>query len=368
MDHEIYMQQALNLAEQGRGRTSPNPLVGAVIVKNGLIAGTGWHREAGTPHAEIHALNEAGNKAKGSTMYVTLEPCCHYGRTGSCAEALIEAGVKTVVAAMADPNPQVSGRGFDMLRAAGIEVIEGVLAEKAAKQNEVFMKWIITGLPFVALKTAMTIDGKIATRTGHSRWISGPESRQRVHRLRDQHDGILVGINTVLADNPQLTVRLPEGGINPVRIILDSYARTPTLSHVIHDGQAPTIIAVSPAAPQNRVDTLHKSGAEILVIPQTSKGLDLSALLKQLGQRSTPITSILVEGGAAVNGSLLDSGLVDKVYWFIAPKIIGGCTSASPVGGEGVDYMEQAIELNDPVWTPVGDDMLLTAYTKRREG
>lgn len=368
MDHDIYMQQALTLAELGRGRTSPNPLVGAIIVNNGSIVGTGWHHEAGTPHAEIHALHEAGNRAQGSTIYVTLEPCCYYGRTGPCVKALIEAGVKTVVAAMADPNPQMSGRGFAMLRSAGIQVIEGVMAYEAAKQNDIFVKWIVTRQPFVALKTAMTMDGKIATRTGHSRWITGPEARQFVHRLRDQYDGILVGINTVLVDNPQLTVRLADSGKNPVRIILDSHARTPVSAHVINDGQAPTIIVVSPAAPQNRIDSLRRAGAEILTIPQTYRGLDLSTLLKQLGKRTSPITSILVEGGAAVNGSFLECGLVDKVHCFIAPKLVGGYTAPTPVGGEGVANMDKAIELVDPVWTPVGVDMLLTAYIKRREG
>ena len=368
MDHEVYMRHALTLAEQARGRTSPNPLVGAIIVKDGAIVGKGWHHKAGTPHAEIHALNQAGEQARGATVYVTLEPCSHYGRTGPCASALIQAGVKTVVAAIKDPNPKVAGHGFAMLRAAGIEVIEGVLAHDAAKQNDIFLKWISTKQPFVALKTAMSLDGKIATHSGHSQWITSSESRQYVHALRDQYDSILVGIGTVLADNPKLTVRLPQGGKNPIRIVLDSQARTPLTAALLTDRQAPTIIVVAPSAPQERVSLLSKAGADIVTVPATTSGLDLHALLTKLGQRQEPITSILVEGGAAVNGFFIDSGLVDKLYWFIAPKLIGGYDAPSPVGGQGAYTMEQAWQLLDTVWAPIGADMLLTAYMKKREG
>lgn len=366
MTDEIYMREALVLAEHGRGRTSPNPLVGAVVVNDNRIVGRGWHHKAGTAHAEVHALADAGKLAKGATVYVTLEPCSHYGRTGPCTEELIRQGVKKVVIAISDPNPLVVGQGLSRLRDAGIEVVEGVLAHEAARQNDIFLKWITSGKPFITLKTAMTLDGKIAAHTGHSRWITGPESRHYVHHLRNQYDAILVGIGTVLADNPQLTVRLPEGGKNPIRIILDSHGRTPLTAHVITDSQATTIIAVTPKAPPKRLQALSQAGAEVLIIPEGPTGIDLQALFSELGKRL--ITSILVEGGASINGAILDATLADKLYWFIAPKIIGGNNAFSPVGGRGRASMDEALELEETVWQTMGADMLLTAYFTRREG
>lgn len=366
MDDERYMGEALQLARRAVGRTSPNPMVGAVIVRDGHIVGRGWHQKAGTAHAEIHALNEAGPLAADATIYVTLEPCSHTGRTGPCTDAIIRAGIKKVVVAMTDPNPLVAGTGLELLRKAGIEVIEGIMALEAAQLNESFIKWITTGLPFVALKAAMTLDGKIATRSGHSRWITGPEARLFVHSLRNQYDAILVGIGTVLADDPELTTRLPEGGRNPIRIILDSEARTPLAAKVITDGQAQTIIAVTPRAPDERIEALRKAGAEVLVLPECAKRVSLPALFKLLGSRM--ITSILVEGGSAIHGAIIDAKLGDKLYWFVAPKIVGGGCAPNPVSGQGVSTMEEAILIEEQVWQQVGADFLLIGHFSNREG
>ncbi len=363
---EYYMQQALTIAQYAQGRTSPNPMVGAVIVKDGRIVGQGWHRQAGTPHAEIHALAQAGDLAKGATVYVTLEPCSHHGRTGPCADALIEAGVSKVVAAMTDPNPLVAGNGLNRLRAAGIEVVEGVLAADAARLNEVFIKWISTGMPWGVLKTAMSLDGKIAAYTGHSQWITGAAARTYVHKLRDIYDGILVGIGTVLADNPELTARLPAPGRNPVRIIVDTMARTPLQAKVVTDRQAQTIIAVGREAPADRVAALSSKGIEVLTLDQTPTGINLRQLFKILGERR--ITSILVEGGATINASALTANLIDKVHCFIAPKIIGGRTAPSPVGGTGLPAVDQAIMLEDLKTESLGADILITGYITGREG
>jgi diaminohydroxyphosphoribosylaminopyrimidine deaminase/5-amino-6-(5-phosphoribosylamino)uracil reductase len=280
---------------------------------------------------------------------------------------LIQAGIKKAVVAMTDPNPLVAGRGLNRMRDAGIEVIEGVLSQEAACLNEVFIKWITTKMPFVVLKTAMTLDGKIATYTGHSRWITSPPARRRVHELRDRYDGILAGIGTVLADNPELTTRLPEGGKNPVRIIVDSLARTPLTAKVMTDGLAPTIIAVSPQASLERVAALQTRGAEVLTIASETEGrVNLQELFKLLGLRG--ITSILVEGGASINASLLSANLVDKVYWFIAPKLVGGSNSPSPVGGQGVPNMDNAYLLEDIKNEFIGEDILISAYLRHREG
>lgn len=364
---EYYMQQALTIAQYAQGRTSPNPMVGAVIVKDGRIVGQGWHRQAGTPHAEIHALIQAGDLARGATVYVTLEPCSHHGRTGPCADALIQAGVSKVVAAMTDPNPLVAGNGFNRLRAAGIQVVEGVLSAEAARLNEVFIKWMVTGgMPWGVLKTAMSLDGKIAAYTGDSKWITGAAARAYVHQLRDTYAGILVGIGTVLADNPELTTRLPAAGRNPVRIIVDSMARTPLTAKVVTDGQAQTIIAVSREAPADRVAALGSQGVEVLTLDQTPAGINLRQLFKILGERR--ITSILVEGGATINASVLAAGLIDKVHCFIAPKIIGGHTAPTPVGGTGFPAVDQALGLEDLKTEALGTDILLTGYITGREG
>ncbi|HWQ60861.1 MAG TPA: bifunctional diaminohydroxyphosphoribosylaminopyrimidine deaminase/5-amino-6-(5-phosphoribosylamino)uracil reductase RibD [Negativicutes bacterium] len=362
-----YMRRALALAARAAGRTSPNPLVGALVVKDGAVVGEGCHLCAGTPHAEVHALAAAGEAARGATVYATLEPCCHYGRTGPCADALIAAGVKKVVAAMTDPNPKVCGQGLARLRAAGVEVVEGVLAAEAARQNEAFIKWVSTGMPFGIMKTAMTLDGKIATRSGLSKWITGPAARERVHRLRDACDAILVGVGTVLADDPELTARLPEGGgKSPLRIVADSTARTPLTAKVASDGLAPTIVAATEAAPAGRVAALQAAGVEVLILPQSATGVDLRALWRVLGERK--LTSVLVEGGAAVNAAALAANVIDKVYAFVAPKVFGGRMAPGPVGGEGADAVAAAVTFEDMSAEPVGGDILITAYAAAREG
>ena len=360
---EQMMARAISLARNGLGRTSPNPLVGAVIVRDGRIVAEGWHRKAGTPHAEIHALNMAGELARGATVYVSLEPCAHYGRTGPCARALVEAGVSRVVVAMMDPNPKVAGKGIAILQEAGIEVTTGVLEQEARQLNEVFLKWMTTGLPFVALKTAMTLDGKIATAAGQSQWITNEASRYETHRLRDIYDGILVGINTALADNPSLTTRLKEyQGRNPVRIVVDSRARLPLTAKLVTDGAARTIVAVTEQAPAERVEALRSAGVEIIVAG-SSNHVDMQSLMEQLG--AMKISSVLVEGGGSVNFSLLQAGLVDRVYAFIAPKLVGGRDALTPVEGEGFQELDRAVELENIQLRQLGSDVLLTGIVKR---
>ena len=365
LQDEDYMQEALHLARKAAGRTSPNPLVGAVIVKDGRIVGDGWHRKAGTPHAEVHALRMAGDLADGATLYVTLEPCAHYGRTGPCAKAVVAAGIKRVVVAMRDPNPLVAGKGIKILEEAGIEVVTGVCEAEAVRLNEVFLKWMMQKLPFVVLKTAMTLDGKIATVTGASRWITNEVSRQRVHTLRDLYDGILVGIGTVLADDPSLTTRLPDGsGKNALRIIVDSLARTPLTSKVVTDGQAATLLAVTDEAPAERVNALQQAGVEVIRM-NAGPQVDLRELMHQLAERD--ICSVFVEGGGTVNFSLLQSGLVDKIYAFIAPKVLGGRTALTPVEGDGFAALEEAVELSDVQMELLAGDILVAGYVKKGE-
>ncbi|MBR1859348.1 MAG: bifunctional diaminohydroxyphosphoribosylaminopyrimidine deaminase/5-amino-6-(5-phosphoribosylamino)uracil reductase RibD [Selenomonadaceae bacterium] len=355
------MEIALNIAANARGRTSPNPMVGAVIVKDGRIIAEGWHRKAGTPHAEVHALNMAGELAEGATLYVTLEPCSHFGRTPPCANAIVNAGIKRVVAAMSDPNSKVAGNGFKILTDAGIEVKVGVLEYEAKKLNEVFLKWITTKMPFVTLKTAMSLDGKIATASGQSQWITCAESRKRVHELRDINDAIMVGVGTVLADNPTLTARI-DGGKNPIRIIVDSNARTPIEANVVTDGQAQTIIAVTENAPRNKIEALKNLGVDIITAGN-DKRVDLTLLMRELGKRD--ITSVFVEGGGTLNFSLLNENLVDKLYAFIAPKIIGGRNALTSVEGDGFINLSDAALLHDIKTELVGDDVLINGYLRK---
>ena len=364
LQDEDFMRTALQMARNAEGRTSPNPLVGAVIVRDGRIVAAGWHRKAGTPHAEVHALNMAGDLAKGATLYVTLEPCAHYGRTGPCAKAVAEAGIARVVIAMKDPNPLVAGKGIKILEDAGVDVTCGVLEAEAASLNEVFLKWIAHKMPFVVLKTAMTLDGKIATVTGESQWITNEASRRRVHEWRDRYDGILVGIGTVLKDNPSLTARLPEGvGKNPVRIIADSLARTPLNAKIVTDGQARTIVVVTEHAPAERIAALKNAGVEILTAG-SGEQVDLYAMMRQLGRQE--ICSVFAEGGGCMNYSLLKAGLVDKVHAFIAPKLVGGKDALTPVEGKGFAHLSEAVELERLTAEPMAGDILLTGYVARR--
>ena len=359
MTNREYMQEALRIAANARGRTSPNPMVGAVIVRDGQIIAEGWHRQAGTPHAEIHALNMAGEFAKGATLYVTLEPCSHFGRTPPCANAIVEADIKKVVAAMSDPNPKVAGRGFQILKDAGIEVEVGLLENESRKLNEVFIKWVTTNKPFVTLKTAMSLDGKIATATGQSKWITSEASRQRVHELRDINDAIMVGIETVLKDNPILTTRIANGK-SPIRIVVDSNARTPLASNIVTNHQAKTIIAVTENAPIERIDALKKSDIEIIFAGDGER-VDLNILMNELAKRE--ITSVLLEGGGTLNFGMLEAGLVDKIYAFIAPKIIGGRAALTPVEGNGFENLSDAINLKNITTEMIDNDILITGYT-----
>ena len=363
MDDIKFMRRALELAQMAEGDTSPNPMVGAVIVDgDGNIVGEGYHHKAGQPHAEINTLAAAGDKAKGATVYVTLEPCSHYGRTGPCCEALIKAGVKRVVSAVTDPNPLVAGRGLNRLREAGIEVTEHVCEDEAKKLNEKFFFWITHKRPFVSLKYAMTLDGRLAAAGGDSKWITGTEARTYAHYLRKTHDAVLVGKNTVLQDDCELTTRMVEGK-NPIRIVLDSKATIP-LNAKILNGEAKTIVAVSEAVPQDKLDELQKlTTVEVLKLPQRNGHLDLQALLEKLA--AMEITSVLLEGGSEVHGAFNDAGLAERVYAFIAPKIIGGKNAIGPVGGIGSTDMGKALKLHGVEYKQLGADFLITGRTER---
>lgn len=359
---EAFMDEALDLAARARGRTSPNPLVGAVVVKDGRVVGRGYHHRAGTPHAEVHALREAGDAARGATLYVTLEPCAHHGRTPPCVDAVEAAGVARVVAAMADPNPLVSGRGFAHLRRAGVLVEVGVREEQARRLNESFAKFIRTGFPFVVLKSALSLDGKIAAAGGDSRWVTGEEARRHAHQLRNSLDAVMVGVGTVLADDPQLTCRLP-GGRDPIRVVVDSLARTPPAARVNavrRQSPAPTIVAMTPAAPEEQRRALEAAGAEVLVIDGPGPRVDLRLLLAELGRRG--ITSVLLEGGATLAGSAHQAGLVDKYVFYYAPKLVGGVGAPGPLGGDGVQRMAEARPLRITAVERLGEDLLVEAY------
>jgi diaminohydroxyphosphoribosylaminopyrimidine deaminase / 5-amino-6-(5-phosphoribosylamino)uracil reductase len=342
---EKYMALALELAQKGLGKVEPNPMVGAVLVKNGEIIGTGYHQVFGGAHAEMHAIKEGGDNCKGATLYVSMEPCAHYGKTAPCADALIKAGVVRVVTAIIDPNPVTSGKGIQKLKDAGVEVRVGVMEREARGFNAPFLKMMQKGLPYVIVKWAMSLDGKIATHTGDSKWITCEESRKYVHKIRGQMDGILVGVNTVLRDDPLLTCRI-EGGRNPRRIIVDSNASLPLncrLISTIHDSEV--IVAVNQNAPQQRIDKLKQSGCRVLQIKSPGRLVDLKALLTLLGEMR--LTNILVEGGSRVITSLIDEHLADKSIVFIAPIIIGGEDADSPVLGKGIDTISEAVGIRD---------------------
>lgn len=359
-DKHKYMQRALDLAALALGKTSPNPVVGAVIVKNNAIIGEGYHQKAGTPHAEVHALRQAGEKADGATIYVSLEPCSHYGSTPPCADALIKAGIKKAVIATLDPNPLVAGQGMSKLLAAGIEVEAGIMEREALKLNAAFFKYIKTLRPLVAIKTAMTLDGKIASSSGDSRWITGSDAREYVHHLRGIHDAIMVGIGTVLKDDPLLNVRLAGSDYNdPLRVIIDSHLETPLYSQIVTtSSQQRSIIFCAQDADYTRQNRLEQAGCEVRRINSTDGLLALDEVLDILG--SMKICSLLVEGGGNINGALVQQGLADKIYWFIAPKIIGGKDALTPVEGSGFDFMKDARELDNMEITRFERDLLIT--------
>lgn len=360
---EYYMRRALALAEKGRGSVAPNPMVGAVLVKDNRIIGEGYHERYGQAHAEVNAFAAATEDAEGATIYVSLEPCSHYGKTPPCADLIIMKQVKRVVVAALDPNPLVSGRGIKRIQAAGIEVEAGILAEESEQLNEVFMKFITEKRPFVVMKTAMSLDGKIATRTGESKWISGQASRQQVHQERGYLTGIMVGINTVLKDNPNLTARLP-GSKNPIRIVVDSRLRIPLDANVLqHQEQAKTILLTTDQANTEKLALLEAKGITVLVVPDSHYRVDLQRAMLELGQRN--IDSILLEGGATLNYSALEAGIVDKVQVYIAPKIIGGTESPTPVGGKGVDQLREAYPVERIKMKMIGEDVFLEGYIRK---
>lgn len=361
-DH-YFMKLALDLAATAKGKTNPNPLVGAVIVKDGMIVGSGLHRKAGEPHAEVHAFRMAGEHAKGATLYVTLEPCSHFGKTPPCANLVKESGIRRVVIAMKDPNPLVAGRGIKLIEEAGIEVEVGVLEEEARRLNERFIHNMVHGTPFVISKVAMTLDGKIAAYNGHSKWVTGDESRQKVHYLRNEVDGILVGIGTVLADDPMLTTRIPEGGKNPVRIIIDSNLRTPLEAKITDCSEAQTWIFAKDGVDQEKETALLTKGVQVFSAPAKDDGLDLSFVLKQLLELG--ITDVLVEGGSEVNGSFLREGLINKFLIYVAPKVLGGRHSLTPFTGNDVETMDMAVAVDFNSVEHVGNDLLITAYPKQ---
>jgi diaminohydroxyphosphoribosylaminopyrimidine deaminase/5-amino-6-(5-phosphoribosylamino)uracil reductase len=358
LNDEFYMQLALNVAGGAAGQTGVNPIVGCVVVKSGRIVGMGAHLKRGEGHAEVLALNMAGEQARGATVYVTLEPCSHQGITPPCCERLIAEGVARVVVAAGDPNPLVAGRGIKRLREEGIEVVVGLLEQQAIQQNEVFNKFILTGMPFVTLKSALTLDGRIATRSGHSRWITGPSSREAVHTLRHRHNAIMVGVDTVLADDPELTTRLSIPGLDPIRIIVDSTLRIPEGARVLNE-IAPSLVLTTEHADNSKVKRLQQLGAEVVFCGSGAR-VDLAIAMTSLGERG--ISSILLEGGGVLNGAMLQAGLVDKLMLFYAPIIVGGDGAPSAFSFTGPEEMSSALRLRNVSMQAFGEDWCVTGY------
>ncbi len=357
--HENMMRRALSLARKGIGKTSPNPVVGCVIVREGVVVGEGWHRKAGTPHAEVHALREAGPLARGADVYVTLEPCSHFGRTPPCADALVAAGVARVFVGMVDPNPTVCGKGITRLEAVGIQVITGVLGKECRLINEPFVKHVSTGLPFLTLKSALTLDGKTATALGDSRWITNDKSRRYVHQLRAEVDAVMVGVGTLLADNPELTVRHVKGK-NPLRIIVDSSLKIPNESRVLGDDLARGTIIATTSDDQERIGFLETRGAQVIRCASDKGRVDLRDLMQRLGAKG--IQSILLEGGSELAGAALRQGLIDKFILFYAPIVLGGAAGIGLFGGKSVERMGRAFRLETARVRRFGGDVMIEAY------
>lgn len=368
MDEE-YMSIAIELAKKGKGLVNPNPLVGAIIVKQGQIIGEGFHEYYGGPHAEVNAFKsvpkEAFKEVEGSTIYVTLEPCCHYGKTPPCVNAIIGNKIKRVVIGCLDPNPLVSGKSIEILKNNGIEVTIGILEEECKKINEVFIKYVYTKIPYVIMKSAMTLDGKIATYSGESKWITGEEARAEVHKLRNEFSSIMVGIGTILGDNPELTCRIGHGR-NPIRIVVDSCLRIPLDSKVINiKDNSFTIVATTDKADKDKIKLLKDKGVKVMIIPMLNEKVDLRSLMIKLGELN--IDGVLLEGGSTLNYSALEQGIVDKVQFYIAPKIIGGSMAKTPVGGNGISSIMNAIMLKNLSVSNFGNDILVQGYIQRGE-
>jgi len=363
-DAERFMAKAVELARRGEGRTAPNPPVGAVLVRDGRVVGEGYHPAAGAAHAEIFALRDAGEQANGADLYVTLEPCCHQGRTGPCSDALIAAGVRRVFYGAIDPNPRVAGAGLARLRAAGIVVAAAPLGPECGRLIAPFAKLVTTGLPFVILKAAMTLDGQLATSAGESQWISSAASRETVHRLRDRVDGILTGAGTVLADNPQLTVRLTEGGRNPARIVLDSQLRTSPQATVYSAEVAGSrLLVTADDHDAKQLEPFVRCGVEVVTAPRRGAHLDLDRVMPLLGARG--LQCLLVEGGGALNGALLRTGLVDRLLLFVAPLLFGGSDGRPLFAGPGAVHLTEALRLVDLRFSQSGVDLLVEGELSR---
>jgi diaminohydroxyphosphoribosylaminopyrimidine deaminase/5-amino-6-(5-phosphoribosylamino)uracil reductase len=362
-----YMNMALELAAQGVGRVAPNPMVGAVVVKEGRIIGRGCHQRVGGPHAEVHAIDDAGADTRGATLYVTLEPCNHHGRTPPCTEKIVAAGISRVVLAMADPNPDVRGGGVAFLRTRGIEVITGVGEAQARRLNEIFIKYVITKRPFAVLKLAATLDGRIATRVGDARWVTGEAARAHAHNLRHALDAIMVGIGTVLADDPQLTARLPDGGgKDPQRIVLDRRLRMPSEARMLRQkSEAPTYVICGSEAPASDRQRLIAAGAQVLEVPTRDGRINLAALMELLGAMG--ITSVLIEGGGQVAAAALAADIVDKVVFYYAPKILGGDDGVPMFHGSGPIHMREALTLREATVDRLGEDIVVQGYLRRFE-
>ena len=357
---EIYMQKALTLARKGNGKTSPNPKVGAVIIMGNRVIASDYHKKSGSPHAEILALRKAGTMARGATIFINLEPCCHTNKkTPPCTGAIIKSGIRKVVVAMIDPNPKVAGKGLKELRRAGIETETGLMENEAEKLNESFIKFITKKKPFITLKIAQSLDGKIATAGGESKWITGIKARRFVHQLRNDTDAVLVGIGTVIKDNPSLDCRI-KGGINPYRIVVDSDLRIPLRSKVLKYSDGKTIIATTSKAGSRKTALLRSSGHTVLIIKDNKGRVDLKRLVKELAKLD--ITSVMIEGGSSINASALSSGIVDKVIFFCAPKIIGGLDAIPSVGGISPSSLSKILRLKDLHVEKVGDDFLFEGY------
>lgn len=364
---QFYMRRALELAEKGRGRTSPNPMVGAVLVKNGRVVGEGCHRKAGMPHAEIEALRRAGKNARGADLYVNLEPCCHFGKTPPCTEAILSAGVRKVIVGMRDPNRLVSGKGFRQLKKNGVQVVTGPLRKECERLNEVFIKFIQTGNPFVVLKTAISLDGKIATSSGESQWITGVKAREKVHQVRNEMDAIVAGARTIVKDDPFLTTRLGKKSAvvkHPVRVILDNEFLVPLKSNVFKNADTQRVLyATGKNLPASRRKQLMRRGIEILILKENKGKVDLQHLMRTLGDQD--ISSVLIEGGGEVNASALSAGIVDKVMVFIAPILIGGKGAPGPLGGKGVRHLKDAFKIKNMTVNQIGNDFLLEGYVQQ---
>jgi diaminohydroxyphosphoribosylaminopyrimidine deaminase/5-amino-6-(5-phosphoribosylamino)uracil reductase len=356
--HEKYMRRALVLARKGMGKTGPNPAVGCVIVRDGAIVGEGWHRRAGTPHAEVHALLAAGGMARYADVYVTLEPCAHFGRTPPCADALIEAGVGRVFAGMVDPNPRVAGKGLERLAAAGIGVVSGVLEDACREVNEPFIKHVTTGLPFVVLKSALTMDGKSATSSGDARWITNDRSRRFVHKLRSRLDAIMVGAGTVVADDPELTCRIP-GGRDPMRVVVDSRLKVPLHARVFHLKSGAKTVVATVSGDAAKIAGIRELDADLLICREKDGRVDLHDLMARLGAMG--VQSLLLEGGSTLAGEALRLGLIDKALLFYAPKLVGG-DGPGLFAGSGVERMEDAIPLKKVTLARFGEDILIQGY------